>query len=39
MLEMVFAGSLGLLAVLLFAPVRQLLHRRQRRGWRSYYRN
>jgi hypothetical protein len=39
MLVMVFGGSLALLAFLLIDPVKQRLSRRQRRGWRGYYRN
>jgi hypothetical protein len=39
MLTIVFGASLALLAVLLIDPVRQRIYRRQRRGWRSYFRN
>lgn len=37
MLAIVFGGSLALLGFLAIEPVKQKM--RQRRGWRSYYRN
>lgn len=39
MLALVLGGSLALLAYLLIEPVKRRLYRRQRRGWRGYYRN